>query len=297
MILFIGQNLTEDYDTVKRVLNLLDVKLSVATSCDLKLMMILLGKCIYIYAWCIPCNLSNYSLLVGLQSNSSRHGCPWCTITTRNNCPGAFSSGPNLSPNERESEMLFYKKENPKKPKETIVVPRTLGQIKKLAELWQELGQNKYEFCSKAHMNQSKNYFNCVELPLLPGMYLVYWVDSLFYNIHSISTHIGPPDEPLVHWLPMSSLHFFLGGLFGAVFNWIFYDWKLLIWILGMGNKIYDELQTLTVPLYANRTMEHTAYGWGFFNNINPEKYWGKKVHFYIYICVTFKTMPHSSFK
>ena len=85
------------------------------------------------------CNLSNYSLLVGLQSNSSRHGCPWCTITTRNNCPGAFSSGPNLSPNERESEMLFYKKENPKKPKETIVVPRTLGQIKKLAEIWQEL--------------------------------------------------------------------------------------------------------------------------------------------------------------
>ena len=64
-----------------------------------------------------------------------------------------------------------------------------------------------------------------------------------------------------------------------------------------MGNKIYDELQTLTVPLYANRTMEHTAYGWGFFNNINPEKYWGKKVHFYIYICVTFKTMSHSSFK
>ncbi len=50
MILFIGQNLTEDYDTVKRVLNLLDVKLSVATSSDLKLMMILLGKCIYIYA-------------------------------------------------------------------------------------------------------------------------------------------------------------------------------------------------------------------------------------------------------
>ena len=91
-------------------------------------------------------------------------------MTTRNSCPGAYSSGPNLSPNEREGEMLFYKKENPKKPKETIVVPRTLGQIKKLAELWQELGQNKYEFHSKPHMNQSKNYFNCVELPLLPGM-------------------------------------------------------------------------------------------------------------------------------
>ena len=68
MILFIGQNLTEDYDTVKCVLNLLVVKLSVATSCDLKLMMTLLGKCLYIYIHMMYSMLSKQLFCIGRPS-------------------------------------------------------------------------------------------------------------------------------------------------------------------------------------------------------------------------------------
>ena len=62
MVVFIGEDVPECYENISNILDELQMdNLTVALSCDLKLV----------------------NIILGLQSHSSTYGCSWCTIKTR----------------------------------------------------------------------------------------------------------------------------------------------------------------------------------------------------------------------
>ena len=61
-VLFMGQDIPENYFNISQILDILDLEtLNFALACDLKLL----------------------NIILGLQSHSSKHGCSWCDVITR----------------------------------------------------------------------------------------------------------------------------------------------------------------------------------------------------------------------